>query len=79
MKALIPAPADGEVRSVIKFLNAQSITPIEIHLTGLVFEKLRVRISVKTKLIRVLFVVSLSHEANAVLDLLHDYPFNHYL
>jgi hypothetical protein len=31
MKALIPAPADCEVRSVIKFLNAQSIAPIEIH------------------------------------------------
>lgn len=31
MEALIPAPADCEVRSVIKFLNAQSIVPIEIH------------------------------------------------
>ncbi|PNF26371.1 hypothetical protein B7P43_G17995 [Cryptotermes secundus] len=30
MEALIPAPADCEVRSVIKFLNAQSIAPIEI-------------------------------------------------
>ena len=27
----IPAPADCEVRSLIKFLNAQSIAPIEIH------------------------------------------------
>ena len=31
MKALIPAPTDCEVLSVIKFLNAQSIAPIEIH------------------------------------------------
>ena len=31
MEALIPAPADCEVRSVIKFLNAQNIAPIEIH------------------------------------------------
>ena len=31
MKALIPAPANCEVLSVIKFLNAQSIAPIEIH------------------------------------------------
>ena len=31
MKALIPAPTSCEVWSVIKFLNAQSIAPIEIH------------------------------------------------
>ena len=31
MEALIPAPGDCEVESVIKFLNAQSIAPIEIH------------------------------------------------
>ena len=31
MEALIPAPAHCEVRSVIKFLNAQSIAPVEIH------------------------------------------------
>ena len=31
MEALIPAPADCEVRSVIKFLNAQNIAPIEFH------------------------------------------------
>ena len=31
MEALIPAPADCEVRYMIKFLNAQSIAPIEIH------------------------------------------------
>ena len=31
LKALIPAPADCEVRSVLKFLNAQSIAPIGIH------------------------------------------------
>ena len=31
MEALISAPADCKVRSVIKFLNAQSIAPIEIH------------------------------------------------
>ena len=36
MEALIPAPADFEVRSVIKFLNAQRIAPIEINHTGLV-------------------------------------------
>ena len=29
--ALIPAPADYEVRSIIKFWNAQSIAPIKIH------------------------------------------------
>ena len=29
---LIPAPADCEVRCVIKVLNAQSLAPIEIHL-----------------------------------------------
>ncbi|GFU70086.1 uncharacterized protein TNCV_2752211 [Trichonephila clavipes] len=31
METLIPSPAACEVRSVIKFLNAQSIAPIEIH------------------------------------------------
>ena len=31
MEALIPAPADCEVRSVMKFLNAERIVPIEIH------------------------------------------------
>ena len=31
MEALIPAPTDYEVWSVIKFLNAQCIVPIEIH------------------------------------------------
>ena len=31
LEALIPAPADCEVRSVIKCLYAQSIAPIEIH------------------------------------------------
>ena len=31
MEALIPAPANCEVRSVVKFLNAQSIVLIEIH------------------------------------------------
>ena len=31
MEALILAPADCEVRTVIKFLDAQSIAPIEIH------------------------------------------------
>ena len=31
MEALIPAPAHCEVRSVIKFLNAQSIVQTEIH------------------------------------------------
>ena len=31
MKVLIPAPADCEVRSVMKFLNAQSRSQIEIH------------------------------------------------
>ena len=33
LEALIPVPADCEVRSVIKFLNVQSITPIEIHVS----------------------------------------------
>ena len=31
MEALIPAPANCEVRFVLKFLNAQSIAPIEIY------------------------------------------------
>ena len=31
LEALIPAPADCEIRCVIKFLNTQSISPIEIH------------------------------------------------
>ena len=31
MEALIPAPAYCEARSVIKFLNTQSIAPIEFH------------------------------------------------
>ena len=31
MEALIPAPVDCEVRSMIKFLNAQSIVPIKIR------------------------------------------------
>ena len=31
MEVFIPAPADCEVRSVINFLNAQDIAPIEIH------------------------------------------------
>ena len=31
MEALIPAPADCEVWSVVKFLNAQSIALNEIH------------------------------------------------
>ena len=31
MESLIPAPTNCEVRSVIKFLNAQSIAPIEIR------------------------------------------------
>ncbi|KAJ4445410.1 hypothetical protein ANN_07215 [Periplaneta americana] len=31
MAALIPSHADCEIRSVIKFLNVQSIAPIEIH------------------------------------------------
>ncbi|KAJ4438533.1 hypothetical protein ANN_14478 [Periplaneta americana] len=31
MEALIPSPAACEVRSVIKFFNAQSIAPIDIH------------------------------------------------
>ena len=30
-EALIPAPAECEVRSEIKILNGQSIAPIEIH------------------------------------------------
>ena len=31
MGTLNPAPADSEVRSVIKFCNAQCIAPVEIH------------------------------------------------
>ncbi|PRD31680.1 UNVERIFIED_CONTAM: hypothetical protein NCL1_22895 [Trichonephila clavipes] len=31
METLIPSPAACEVPSVIKFLNAQGIAPIEIH------------------------------------------------
>ena len=32
MKVLIPTPADCKVRYMIKFMNAQGITPMEIHL-----------------------------------------------
>ena len=62
LEALIPAPADGEVRFVITVLIAQSIVLIEIHHTVLVFGEFRVQIPVLTKLIGVLFVVSLSHQ-----------------
>ena len=62
MGALIPAPADGEVQFVIKFLNAQNIAPIEIHHAELVFREFRVQIPVLTKLIGVIFMVSLSHQ-----------------
>ena len=31
VEALIPVPADSEVQSMIKLLNAQSIASIEIH------------------------------------------------
>ncbi|GFV63574.1 HTH_48 domain-containing protein [Trichonephila clavipes] len=31
METLISSPAASEVRSVMKFLNAESIAPIEIH------------------------------------------------
>ena len=51
MEALIPASADGEVRSVIKFMNRQSLALIKIHHTGLVFGEFRVQIPVLTKLI----------------------------
>ena len=61
LEILIPAPADCEVRSVIKFVNAQSTAPIEIHHTALIFGEFRVQIPVLTKLIGVLFVVSPSH------------------
>ena len=62
MEALIPAPADCEVWSVIKFLNAQSTAPIEIHHTGLVFEEFRVQIPSQTKVIGVLFAVSIRRQ-----------------
>ena len=62
MEPLILAPTDCEVRSVIKFLNSQTIVPIEIHHAGLVFREFQVKIPVLTKLIEVLFVVSLSHQ-----------------
>ena len=62
MEALIPTPTDCEVRSVIKFFNAQSKALIEIHHTGLVFGELRVQIPVLTKRFGVIFVVSLSQQ-----------------
>ena len=62
LEALIPTPTDCEVRSVIKFLNAQSKALIEIHHTGLVFGESRVQIPVLNKRFGVIFVVSLSHE-----------------
>ena len=40
MDACIPAPIDGEMWSVIKFLSAQSIAQIKIHCTGLVLRVL---------------------------------------
>ena len=53
---------DGEVRSAIKFLNAQSTAPIEIHRVGLIFRDFRVKIPVSTIPIEVLFAFSLSHQ-----------------
>ena len=61
LEAFIPASAYCEVRSVIKLFNAQSIALIEIHDTGLVFGEFRFQITVLTKRIWVLSVVSLSH------------------
>ena len=61
MEVLIPVPADCEVRSVIKFMTAQSTAPIAIQHTGHVFGEFRLQIPVLTRLIGVIFVVSLSH------------------
>ena len=41
IEALIPAPADCEVRSVTKFLNAQITAPIEIYHTELLLREFR--------------------------------------
>ena len=54
MEAHIPTPADCEVRSVIKVLNAQSMPPIEIHHSGLLFGEFRVQIPMLTKLRRLI-------------------------
>ena len=67
------ACTSGEVRSLMKFLNAQSIAPIKIHRARLVFGEFRVQIPVVTKLIGVIFVVI---KTTAVLDLHYHYPFN---
>ena len=75
MEALIRAPADCEVQSAIKSLNAQSTVPIEIYHIGLVFGRLRVKIPVMTKIIG--FFLSVV-KANAVLNLYYDDPFNRY-
>ena len=78
MEALIPAPADCEVRSLIKFLNAQSIAPIEIHNTGLAFGEFEFKYRFRPNLLGFLSWFLSVIKANAVLDLpCHD-PFNHY-
>ena len=78
MESLIPAPANGEVRSVIKCLNAQSIAPIEIHHTGLVFEEFRVQIPVPTNLIGFFSWFSSIIKTNGGLDFHYHDPFDHY-
>ena len=77
LEALIPVSADGELRSVIKFLNVQTIALIEIHDTRLVFGEIRCQISVQTKLTGVLFVFTSAIKANVVLYVYYHEIFNH--
>ena len=78
MEAFILAPADYEVRYVIKFLNAQSIAPIEIRHTGLVLGEFRVQIPLLTKLIGILYVLSLSHQRKCCVGFTLPRSINHY-
>ena len=57
MDALIPAPADCEVRSVIKFLNAQSIAPIEICQLCQVYGHTRLDIPCRSSAERCLIII----------------------
>ena len=79
MEAHIPASADCEVWSMIKFLNAQSIAPIEIHHTWLKFREFRVEIPVLTELIGVFFLWFPSViKTKTVLHLHYHDPFNYF-
>ena len=78
MDALIPAPADCEIASTIKFLNAKSTAPIEIHHTGLEFGRSRVQIPVPANLTGIFLWLPSAIKGNAGLDFHYNDPFDHY-